>query len=130
MARLPSDLQVHTDFRAFFRPANNGTSEDQYVYQHKNGLCVVGVAAHHPLLGASSSGGRTVTQVDYNVGRDRDRNKLQVSGKKKAGAVLVRPDTELCRVSCSDGTSYMLRMCVGGRLIEINKRLLSDPQLL
>ena len=74
MARLPSDLQVHTDFHAFFRPANNGTSEDQYVYQHTNGLCVVGVAAHHPLLGSSSSGGRTVTQVDYNVGRDRDRN--------------------------------------------------------
>ena len=124
MAKLPSALQIAHDFKVFYRPADGG--EDQYVLQHKNGLCVVGVAERHPLL----TPGCTVVKVDYDVGSDRDRNQLQVSGKQKKGAIQTDPNMCLCRVSCSDGTSYLLRACVGGKLIEINTRLLRDPQLL
>jgi hypothetical protein len=63
-------------------------------------LCVVGVAAGHPILLApagegglpddggqarTSDGGRggVCCSVDYDVGPDHDRNHLQVSGKKK-----------------------------------------------
>ena len=43
------------------------------------GLCIVGVADTHPLLGA----GRSIEQVDFNIGKQGDRNKLNVTGKRK-----------------------------------------------
>lgn len=97
----------------------------QYVYQHRNGLCVVGVGPGHPILE------RIVLSVDFKVGPGgSDRSQVKVSGKKKSGAVLLRPADELCIVRCSDGTQFTLRACVTGRLIEVNQRLLQDPAAL
>lgn len=36
----------------------------------------------------------------------------------------------ICHVTCSDGTEYPLHACVKGKLIEVNERLLKNPQLL
>ena len=110
-------------------------------------LCVIGVAETHPLLDPS----RTVVRVDFNVdSKDtQDRNKLHVTGKKKRvqsrppspatwqhllaacvqGAVGLKANAGLCRAQCSDGTEFMFRACVDGDLIEINRRLLSDPEV-
>ena len=46
------------------------------------------------------------------------------------GAAALTQVSNLCRVSCTDGTSYMIRACVRGRLIEVNSRLVQEPGLL
>ena len=45
------------------------------------------------------------------------------------GAVGLKANAGLCRAQCSDGTEFMFRACVDGDLIEINRRLLSDPEV-
>ena len=46
------------------------------------------------------------------------------------GAWPLGPDSNICRITCEDGSVYMLRSCVRGRLLEVNARLLEDPGLL
>jgi len=41
----------------------------------------------------------------------------------------LKANAGLCRAQCSDGTEFMFRACVDGDLIEINRRLLSDPEV-
>lgn len=54
----------------------------------------------------------------------------EVSGKKKGGAVFMSPRDMICSVSLSDGSSFKIFACVRGSIIEINKRLVGEPELL
>lgn len=125
MSTLPGDLQVHRDFATYFLASGSNT-EDVQVAQHRNGLCVISLASSHPVLDTH----RRISKVDFNIGHDRDRNQLNVSGKKKKGSVQMHPGTGICRVVCSDGAEYTIRAAVGGKLIEVNMRLLQNPMLL
>ena len=51
-------------------------------------------------------------------------------GRHAQGAWPLGPDSNICRITCEDGSVYMLRSCVRGRLLEVNARLLEDPGLL
>jgi hypothetical protein len=145
MSTLPGDLQVHRDFATYFLASGSNT-EDVQVAQHRNGLCVISLASSHPVLDTH----RRISKVDFNIGHDRDRNQLNVSGKKKKGSVQMHPGTGLCRVVCSDGAEYTIRCAcntstrlalrahvysyccsaaVGGKLIEVNMRLLQNPMV-
>ncbi len=56
---------------------------DQYVFQHFNNLCLVGLAPSH----AAFAGGKKIVQVDFDVGRTGDKNGIKLSGKRKTGAM-------------------------------------------
>ncbi|CEG45047.1 protein fam206a-like [Plasmopara halstedii] len=94
--------------------------EDQYVHMHSNRLCVVGVAESHPIMQEE------LLSVEFaqNVLESR------VSGKKKKGGRFMQPNTMICNLKSKSGREYSLYSCIRGSLIEVNERLLKDPQLI
>lgn len=113
---------VESNFARYFAPDFIKPGHDQYIYRHANGLCVIGLAPAHVALQAG------VSSVDFNVGKS-DRSEFKVTGKRKKNAQNFESNTALCKVSCGDD-SYVVRCCVKGSLLEVNSRLIKNPELL
>nr|XP_009383386.2 PREDICTED: protein Simiate isoform X2 [Musa acuminata subsp. malaccensis] len=84
----------------------------------------VGLAPSHVAL--REEGG--VTAVNFNVGKS-DRSEMKVTGKRKRNAQHFDAKTSLCKV-CANGKEFIVRCCVKGSLLEVNDRLLKQPDLL
>lgn len=97
---------------------------DQYIYRHANGLCVIGLASTHVAFGDKPQ----ITAVDFNVGKS-SRSDMKVSGKRKKNAHFLEAISALCKVVSND-TYYIVRCCVKGSLLEVNERLIKEPELL
>ncbi|XP_013617316.1 PREDICTED: LOW QUALITY PROTEIN: FAM206 family protein CG9288-like, partial [Brassica oleracea var. oleracea] len=71
-----------------------------------------------------------IIKIDFNVGKS-DRSVLRVSGKRVKRMLAMRSEsnTALCKVSTAID-SYIVRCCVKGSLLEVNERLIKQPQLL
>ncbi|KAL2895379.1 Protein Simiate [Bienertia sinuspersici] len=115
---------VETNFVRYFAVDFMKPGHDQYVYRHANGLCVIGLAQTHVAL--QTEGG--VTSVDFNVGKS-DRSEFKVTGKRKKNAQHFQPNSILCNVYIGD-SPYVVRCCVKGSLLEVNNRLIQNPELL
>ena len=87
-------LAVERDYTHYFALDVGGEAgADQYVYQHFNTLCMVGIAPSSIVF----AGGRKVTQVDFDVGRGGDKSDApKPSGKKKKGAMYVNRNQRCC----------------------------------
>lgn len=53
-----------------------------------------------------------------------------MSGKRKKGGIWVEESTILCEITCDDGSIYKIAACIRARLLEVNLRLLEEPELL
>ncbi|KAK1324998.1 hypothetical protein QJS10_CPA01g00361 [Acorus calamus] len=115
---------VETNFGSYFAADFMKPGHDQYIYRHANGLCVVGLAPTH--VAFAEEGG--VKSVDFNVGKS-DRSEMKVTGKHKRNARVLEPNSALCKVITKDN-SYVVRCCVKGTLLEVNGRLIKQPELL
>ncbi|PON93945.1 Glycine cleavage system H-protein [Trema orientale] len=115
---------VQSNFVSYFAPDFMKPGHDQYVYRHANGLCVIGLAPTH--VAFKEEGG--ITAVDFNVGKS-NRSEMKVTGKRKKNAQLFESNSALCRV-CTKDASYIVRCCVKGSLLEVNDRLINQPELL
>ncbi|KAE8787149.1 FAM206 family protein [Hordeum vulgare] len=143
---------VEANFARYFAADYLNPGHDQYVYRHPNGLCVVGLAPAHVAL--KEEGG--ITSIDFNVGKT-DRSEIKVTGKRKRNAQHLQENSALCKVCTNDKTfvvrlvRYILqlimpdaiifytevlsmlnfhRCCVKGQLLEINDRLIKQPNLI
>lgn len=104
------------------------TSNHQCLHVHSNGVCVLSVAPTHPMLQPPLR----VTDIAY---RSHDsKNLMQTSasvhGKRKAGAHFLVPRDMVCTVTLSDQSTVTLYACVRASVIEINHRLIDQPELL
>jgi hypothetical protein len=115
---------VEANFARYFVADYLNPGHDQYVYRHPNGLCVVGLAPAHAAL--KEEGG--ITAVDFNVGKT-DRSEIKVTGKRKRNAQHLQENSVLCKVGATD-KSFVVRCCVKGSLLEVNDRLIKQPNLL
>lgn len=55
---------------------------------------------------------------------------MQARGRKKRGAHLVLPGDTLCEIAVSDGSTFTTLGCMRGSVVEVNKRLIEQPELL
>uniref|UniRef100_A0ACD5V8T3 Uncharacterized protein n=1 Tax=Avena sativa TaxID=4498 RepID=A0ACD5V8T3_AVESA len=115
---------VEANFARYFVADYLNPGHDQYVYRHPNGLCVVGLAPSHVAL--KEEGG--ITAIDFNVGKT-DRSEIKVTGKRKRNAQHLQENSVLCKV-CANDKSFVVRCCVKGSLLEVNDRLIKQPNLL
>ncbi|KAF5740893.1 protein Simiate [Tripterygium wilfordii] len=115
---------VEANFVSYFAADFMKSGHDQYIYRHANGLCVIGLAPTH--VAFKDEGG--ITAVDFNVGKS-DRSGVKVTGKRKRNAQSFESNTALCKV-CTSTSSYIVRCCVKGSLLEVNDRLIKKPELL
>ncbi|PIN07636.1 putative glycine cleavage system H protein [Handroanthus impetiginosus] len=115
---------VEANFTTFYAPDFMKPGHDQYVHRHANGLCVIGLVPTHVVF--KDKGG--IVSVDFNVGK-ADRSGIKVTGKRKKNAQHFESNTALCKV-CTRDSSYIVRCCVKGSLLEVNERLIKQPELL
>jgi len=101
-------------------------SNHQSLHQHSNGICVLGVAASHPMLQPPLR----ITGVAFRSHDSKNLMDTAVRGKKKAGAVFVTPRDMVCTVTVSDGSEVVLYACVRASVVEVNQRLIERPELL
>ena len=104
------------------------TSNHQALHVHSNGICLLGLAPSHPLL---APGAARITGVAF---RDHDAKNLLangVRGKRKSGAVFVLPRDLVAPVTTEAGGDPLpLWACVRANVIEVNRRLIEEPELL
>eukprot|EP00658_Telonema_sp_P-2_P065009 TRINITY_DN54366_c0_g1_i1.p1 TRINITY_DN54366_c0_g1~~TRINITY_DN54366_c0_g1_i1.p1 ORF type:complete len:207 (-),score=41.28 TRINITY_DN54366_c0_g1_i1:176-796(-) len=116
------DLLASMDAVFAERWSGMGASESaphQYVFQHANGLCVVGLSRHHP---ACKSG--VVESVNFRV----ELGSSKPSGKRKRGAAQLRAENVICTVQTTEGKFEAVGL-VNGDLMEVNQRLAQEPGL-
>ncbi|KAI8515380.1 ddb1 and cul4 associated factor 7 [Branchiostoma belcheri] len=89
-------------------------------------VCIVTLAASHPLV----ADGKTVARVDFQVTEKVNRLDNKVIGKGKRGGQWLQESSPLCRVTCTDDTEFTLYSCIKGKLVEVNENLINSPQLL
>jgi hypothetical protein len=99
---------------------------DQYVHMHPNEIAIVGLAETHDLI--RNAGSREIDSILFEV-KGQNLANMSVSGKKKRGAVKCKASTTICEIKCKDGTVYQIKACVEASLIQINPRLLAEPEL-
>lgn len=110
----------------YYIDANNVKGEDHCVLVHSNRICIVTLAPSHPVISLQ----KTISNVNFQSGDKRNRLNNTVQGKRKHGAQCLEPMSILCVIECADGSKYSVRSCVFGKLIEVNEKLVGDPQLL
>ncbi|MCP9261631.1 hypothetical protein DINM_004975 [Dirofilaria immitis] len=83
--------------------------------RHPNGVIIVTLYKNHELVR------KRIRRIDWHM--------KKIKGLIEGGLALL-PDTKLCIVHCDDGTEYVLRAGIRALLIEVNERLLEDPNLM
>ena len=92
----------------------------QYAHLHKNNsVCLIGLAPNHP---AVIDG---VAKVEF--GKAVQNN--EAVGKRKRGALGLRVDTPICKITTVSGVIYDITALVNVDLVEINHRLEAQPDL-
>lgn len=99
---------------------------DQCVLKHSNRLCIITLAASHPILSKNLK----VKSVHFDTSGNQNRLNNKVSGKFKKGGQKLKENSVLCTVICSDESEHILYSCISGKLVEINERLIENPNLL
>ncbi|KAG6390597.1 hypothetical protein SASPL_148335 [Salvia splendens] len=117
----PSSIEAN--FTTFFAPDLMKPGHDQYVHRHANGH-VLSISL--VLIHIIENGG--IVSIDFNVGKS-DGSGMKVTGKRKKNAQHFESNTALCKVLIAE-VSYIVRCCVKGSLLEVNDRLIKQPELI
>ena len=96
---------------------------EQFAHLHKNNsVCMIGLTPKHPLITGSSK----IVSVEYS----KAAASSEALGKRKRGALGLRPDTAVCTITTADGVAHRINAQVNADLVEINERLAQHPDLL
>lgn len=104
-----------------------GQVGDQCIMFHSNRICLITLAPTHPVIADD----KTITKIEFSFEADDkiDRLASQPKGKRKRGGQKLRKNAPICALLCSDGTKFIVISCIGSRLLEINKNIAANPDL-
>lgn len=108
--------------RLYYRKSDTD-NEDHQILFHSNRICLIGLAPSHIVFL------KGIKSVNFDIG-GVDRRQNHLSGKGKKGAMNLQPTTALAIVTCKDDSQYKVVSCITGKLIEVNERLIDNPELL
>ncbi|XP_058794744.1 uncharacterized protein LOC131666254 [Phymastichus coffea] len=100
--------------------------DDVCILIHSNRICMFTLAPSHIIYQKN----KKIVKCDYQVSEKLNRLRNKVSGKAKHGAQPLQNNSNLCRLTCDDGSIYVVKCCIIGKLVEVNERLVEDPELL
>lgn len=109
--------------RRYAAGVNGKPNQDYSVLIHSNNLCVLSLAPTHELMG------ETIDRIDFQVTESTHRLSNAMTGKGKRGAQVVQAGSTLCKVFCG-GEEHKIVSAVPGKLVEMNRKLASDPNLM
>lgn len=125
MKRAAYPSVVDRYFTKFYnRGHNKEQCEDLCVLAHSNKICLVTLSPKHQALAEGD-----IQKVEFTLHGNDISNLDAPSGKKKINAVNMKPGTSFCTVTSGAGKQYIIRSGIKGKLMEINKSLLTDPSL-
>lgn len=110
-------------YSRFYKKFSERPDEDHIILFHSNRICLIGLAKSHIALK------KGITEVIFDVG-NADRSLNKVTGKGKKGGMNMQPDSCLAIVRCNDGSEYKVLSCINGKLIEVNPRIVKNPDLM
>jgi hypothetical protein len=96
------------------------TEKNQYAHLHKNkSVTMLGLSPSHPAVLEG------ITKVEFS----KSASANEALGKRKRGALGLRTDTLLCTIYTKEGNEFRIDACANIDLVEINQRLVTDPNL-
>ncbi|XP_052866213.1 protein Abitram [Anopheles cruzii] len=110
-------------YTKFYHVPSNKPDEPQQILFHSNRICLVGLAKEHAAFR------KGIRSVSFEVGK-LDRSENKVSGRKKNGGMVLQADSTLALITCEDNVVYKVRSCVQGKLIEVNNRITTEPEIM
>ncbi|KAJ8603512.1 hypothetical protein CTAYLR_005131 [Chrysophaeum taylorii] len=96
------------EFNATERPGH-----DQVLRVAPNSVCVLSLATTHSVFD-----GRSPTELIF----DQDLH-VDFTGKKKKGAMQLQPTSPICRIKCSDDSTFFVYCGIRSKLLECNDAL-------
>jgi hypothetical protein len=99
---------------------------DQVLNTHPNGIVVVCLAPSHAVNTSTAA----PVRVTFAKQGDRSMAGPVPSGKRKAGALSLAACTVVCEIELADGSKHPVYASVAGDLLEVNERLMTEPELL
>lgn len=122
-ATYPSVVQRYYTKYLYKEDKNN---LNQTILLHSNRICLVTLHESHPVI-AEKKG---IQKLNFQVTNKINRLDNAVRGKGKKGGQNVDEKAILVIIECSDGSSYPVRSCLKGKLIEINENVVKSPELI
>lgn len=127
---FPEDGPWHTPTQRYFTPYYQldvqSPGDDMCLLIHSNRICMITLAPSHIIFQEN----KTIENINFKVSEKLDRTQNKVSGKSKHGAQPLQNNSNLCCINCTDGTKYMIKCCMIGKLFEINDGLIEFPDML
>lgn len=111
---------VERFFQKHYYCKNESIDEMHTVLHHSNRVCLIGLADTHVAVR------KGIQSITFDVG-NVDRSKNHVKGKNKKGAMNMTATSCVAIVKCIDGSEYKIVSAVQGKLVEVNERLLAQP---
>lgn len=119
-------------FKKFYKLNVRSPNNDHMILMHSNRIAVCTLAPSHPILKLDEY---KVTKIEF-IQQVTD----EMSGKHKHNAKNVNVDQPICKVYCNRlgelkenemrEVYFLLCSCLNAKLIEINEKLLAEPELL
>lgn len=103
---------------------DNIKNNDIMIMFHSNRIALLTLAPSHFFFKKNES-----FKVNFSSGKI-DRLKNTVKGKGKKGGQYLVPNSVVCRVEYTDGSSFDVPSGMKGTLVEVNEELLKHPELL
>mmetsp|Transcript_55438 Transcript_55438/g.63657 ORF Transcript_55438/g.63657 Transcript_55438/m.63657 type:complete len:204 (-) Transcript_55438:77-688(-) len=115
-------------FVKYYRPIKNDKTPDlclnQYAFLHTNKLFMLGLSNEHEIIKNQLK----IEKISFDC--LSKGNSLEVKGKKKRGGFKVHSNSKLCQITCAGGVEFTLSGVIDGFVIEINERVIQEPDLL